>query len=90
MWNKNFFLVWQGLFVSQIGTQLFNFALLYWVLEVTGSATQMGFVMMAAAIPTLLLGPFAGTLADNISRKQLIIWADVLRGAAGIGFVLVL
>ena len=90
MWNKNFFLLWQGVFVSSIGTQLFNFALLYWVLEVTGSATQMGLVLMAAAIPSLLLGPFAGTLADNVSRKLLIVWADVLRGAAGIGFVLIL
>lgn len=90
MWNKNFFLLWQGLFVSSIGTQLFSFALLYWVLEITGSATQMGFVLMAAAIPSLLLGPFAGTLADNLSRKQLIIWADVLRGLACVGFVLVI
>ena len=90
MWNKNFLLLWQGLLVSQIGTQLFSLALLYWILETTGSATIMGLVLMAAALPGALLGPFAGTLADNVSRKLLIVWADVIRGLVGIGFVLVL
>ena len=90
MWNKNFILLWQGLFVSQIGTQLFSLALLYWVLETTGSATIMGLVLMAAALPGALLGPFAGTLSDNVSRKFLIIWSDVARGLVGIIFVLVL
>lgn len=90
MWNRNFVLLWQGLLVSQIGTQLFNLALLYWILERTGSATIMGLVLMAAALPGVLLGPFAGTLADNIDRKRLIVWADVTRGLVGICFVLVL
>ncbi len=90
MWNRNFLLLWQGLLVSQVGTQLFSLALLYWILETTGSATIMGLVMMAAALPGALLGPFAGTLADNVSRKQLIVWADVVRGLAGVSFVMVL
>jgi len=90
MWNRNFLLLWQGLFVSQIGTQLFSLALLYWILETTGSATIMGLVLMAATLPGALLGPIAGTLADNLSRKLLIVWADVVRGLVGIGFVLVL
>ena len=90
MWNKNFLLLWQGLFISQIGTQLFSMALLFWVLETTGSATTMGLVLMAAALPGVLLRPFAGTLADNIDRKRLIVMADVVRGLVGICFVLVL
>jgi MFS family permease len=90
MWNKNFVLLWQGLLISQVGTQLFSLALLYWILETTGSATIMGLVLMAAALPGALLGPFAGTLSDNISRKLLIVWSDVARGLVGILFVLVL
>lgn len=90
MWNKNFLLLWQGLLVSQIGTQLFSLALLYWILETTGSATMMGLVLMAAALPGVVLGPFAGTLADNVSRKLLIVWSDVVWGLVAISFVLVL
>ena len=78
MWNRHFLLLWQGLLVSQLGTQLFSLALLYWILETTGSATIMGLVLMAAALPGVFLGPFAGTLADNVSRKALLISADVV------------
>ncbi len=84
MWNRNFLLLWQGLLVSHAGTQLFNLALLYWVLETTGSATLMGLVLMAAALPGALFGPFAGALADRYDRKRLIIGADAVRGLAGI------
>lgn len=80
MWNRDFLLLWQGLLVSQIGTQLFSLSLLYWILETTGSASIMGLVLMSAALPGALLGAFAGTLADNVSRKTLIVWADVVRG----------
>ena len=87
MWNRNFLLLWQGLFVSHVGTQLFNLALLYWVLETTGSATLMGLVLMAAALPGALIGPFAGTLADMLNRKTLIVAADLVRGVAGLALV---
>ncbi|MEM7080107.1 MAG: MFS transporter [Pseudomonadota bacterium] len=90
MWNRNFLLLWQGQIVSQIGTQLFSLALLYWVLETTGSATLMGLILMAAALPGALLGPFAGTLADNFSRKWLMVWSDVVRGLVALAFVYVL
>ena len=42
-------LLWQGQLVSQIGSQVFSLALLYWVYEVTGSGTLMGLIMMAAS-----------------------------------------
>jgi len=90
LFNRNFILIWQGQMVSQMGSQMFSLTLLYWILETTGSATIMGLVLMSAALPGAILGPLGGTLADNLSRKQLIIIADLLRGLVGIGFVLVL
>jgi MFS transporter, DHA3 family, macrolide efflux protein len=90
LFNRNFVLVWQGQMVSQIGSQMFSLALLYWILETTGSATIMGLVLMSAALPGALLGPFGGTLADNLGRKQLIVYADVVRGVAAVSFVMAL
>ncbi len=86
MLNRNFVLIWLGQMVSQIGTQMFSLALLFWILETTGSATMMGLVAMSAALPGALLGPFGGTLADNMSRKHLMIYADAIRGLAAIGW----
>ena len=88
LFNRNFVLIWQGQMVSQFGSQMFSLALLYWILETTGSATMMGLVLMAAGLPGAILGPFGGTLADNLDRKLLIIYADVVRGVAALSFVL--
>lgn len=80
--NRDFLLLWQGQTVSAMGTSLFQIALLYWLMETTGSATVMGLVSMLSAIPGVLLGPFGGAIADRFSRKALIVWGDVILGVA--------
>lgn len=78
--NRNFVLLWQGQLVSQVGSQAFLVALLYWTMEATGSASLMGILMMVSALPSVLLGAVGGTLADRYSRKSIIVWADFLSG----------
>lgn len=80
LFNKNFFLLWQGQTVSQIGSQIFFIALMFWIKHVTGSATLMGFIMMVSMLPSVLLGPLAGTLSDTFSRKKIIVIADIVSG----------
>lgn len=36
LWNKNFFLLWQGQLVSVFGDALYSMALGFWVLQETG------------------------------------------------------
>lgn len=63
---------------------LSQIATVYWLLQETGSATTMGLVSMAAAIPGVVLGPVGGAIADRFSRKHLIVVGDCLLGAAAI------
>jgi MFS family permease len=78
--NRNFFLLWQGQFVSLIGSQAFFLAMMYWTMEGTGSASLMGILMTLSMLPGVVLGPVAGTVADRYSRKIIIVVADILSG----------
>ncbi|WP_270940643.1 MFS transporter [Romboutsia lituseburensis] len=80
LWNRNFFLLWQGQLVSVFGDALYSMALGFWVLQETGSTTIMGSIMALVTIPRIILGPFAGVIVDRCDRKKLIIFGDLIRG----------
>ncbi len=91
--NRDFLLLWQGQAVSGVGTSLSQIAMIYWLMQATGSATTMGLVSMASALPGALLGPIGGAIADRFSRQRLIVVGDVIVGVAmlavGLVFLLV-
>lgn len=86
LWNKNFFLLWQGQLASCLGDAFYSIALGFWVLDKTGSSTVMAVLMAAVSIPRLVIGPFAGVIVDRFDRKKLILIGDFVRG---IGMLLV-
>jgi len=85
LWNRNFFLLWQGQTVSQLGNQAFLIATAFWIKEVTGSATLMGLMMTFSALPSVILAPFGGTFADRHSRVRIMIGCDILAGLTTLG-----
>jgi MFS family permease len=71
-------------FISQIisfsGTWMQSIALAWLVLQLTGSGTALGTVMAMQFLPTLLLAPIGGMLADRFEKRRLIIVTQTLAG----------
>jgi DHA3 family macrolide efflux protein-like MFS transporter len=80
LFNKNFFLLFQGQLVSNIGNQIYNIAMMLWIKQTTGMAWLMGLMLMASRIPDIILGPIGGTFVDRLPRKKIIVLTDLLSG----------
>ncbi|WP_346937885.1 MFS transporter [uncultured Clostridium sp.] len=80
LWNKNFFLLWQGQLVSMLGDILYMIALDFWILDITGSTGLMGLLSALTMLPRIVLGPFAGVFVDKWNRRNIIVLTDFIRG----------
>ncbi|NQV06049.1 MFS transporter, partial [bacterium] len=71
-----------GQAVSLLGDYIALLALPLFVLELTGSALDLGLTMASETLPTLLFGFAVGVALDRISLKRALIAADVARMVA--------
>ncbi len=73
---KPFFIIWSGQAVSLLGSQLVQFALIWWLTQETGSATVLAIASLVGLLPQVLLGPFIGVLVDRWNRRWTMLLAD--------------
>jgi MFS family permease len=75
--NRSFRRLWYGQIASQLGDWLDAIALYILVLHLTGSAEALGGLLVAQFLPSTLVGLGAGVLIDRLSRKWVMIAADL-------------
>jgi len=75
-WQPAFFTIWTGQQLSLIGSMLSGFALVWWLTQLTGSATVLATASLVQTLPRVLLGPFAGALVDRWNRRKVMLVAD--------------
>lgn len=90
LFTKNFTLLMLGQICSLIGNYTLKFALSMYVLEQTGSAAVFGTLLAIATVPTVILGPFGGVMADRLNRRNMMVTLDFLSGAAVLAAFLLL
>lgn len=82
LFTKNFTLLILGQLTSLFGNFILKLALSMYVLEATGSAAVFAGILSAATIPTILLSPLGGILADRADRRNIMVALDALTGVS--------
>ncbi len=80
--TRDFSLLFSGQFASEIGNGLIQLALPWLVLQITGSAFQLGLAFFIQFLPMLLFGLLGGVFVDRWDRRLTIIAVDSIRGLA--------
>lgn len=67
-------------FVSMIGSGMNSAAVTWFILQATHSEQILGALVVAQAIPSLLLMPFSGVIIDREDRRRVVMTLDAARG----------
>ena len=87
--NRGFRQLWLGQVVSQLGDWFDTIAVMTLVLNLTGSGRDVGLIMVARFLPSVLVGPLSGVVADRFNRRTIMIVSDILRAIVVLGFLFV-
>jgi MFS family permease len=87
--NRNFRLLFIGQTVSQLGDWFNAVAVYALLLDLTGSATAVAWMLIVQFLPMAIVGPIAGVVVDRVNRRRLMIATDVLRGCVILGLLFV-
>jgi MFS family permease len=87
--NRNFRLLFIGQTVSQLGDWFNAVAVYALLLDLTGSATAVAWMLIVQFLPMALVGPLAGVVVDRVNRRRVMIASDILRGFVILGLLLV-
>jgi MFS family permease len=87
--NRNFRLLYFGQAISQLGDWFNSVAVFALMLDLTGSATAVAWMMIVQFLPMAIVGPLAGVFVDRLDRRRLMIAADLFRGVMILGLLLI-
>jgi MFS transporter, DHA3 family, tetracycline resistance protein len=79
--NRLFFLLWCGQTLSRLGDSIYRVALVWWVLEKTGSAAAVAKILIFSYLPMVLFLLLGGIAIDRFSRSKVMLLSDLARAA---------
>ncbi len=82
---RPFAILWGGQAASLFGTRIVRFALVWWITDITGSATVLAIATIMALLPQVFVAPFAGSYVDRWDRRKIMIAADSLTALTILG-----
>lgn len=87
--NRNYRFLWLSAVTSYLGDWFNLIASAELIQRLSGGGTAVSYLFLARFLPSFLMSPFAGVLADRFDRQRLMVVADVLRALTVLCFLLV-
>lgn len=81
LFSKDFTIMVLGQIASLFGNSILRFSLSLYVLDLTGSAAVFGGILALSMIPTVVLSPLGGLLADRVNRRNIMVALDFTTSA---------
>ncbi len=85
--SARFLIIWAGQLLSRIGSGVSAFALGVHLYQTTGSTAAYSLLLLAAFLPSVLLAPVGGVIADRRNRKLMMAVGDL---GSGLGILVVI
>jgi MFS family permease len=86
--NRNFRLYFAARIVSQLGDQVYVFAISWYVLDLTKSSFHMAALLAVNSLAVMAVAPFGGLIADRASRKKVMVGTDLVQGVVLLAILL--
>lgn len=75
---NNFIKIWSASLISAVGSGFTSYGLSIWIYLQTGKVSRYSMIAVVIVLPGILIGLFAGVLADLVNRKKTMITCDVI------------
>ncbi len=75
---KNFFLLWFGQSLSQLGSSMTSFALIIWAYKQQGTVMSIALLSVFSYLPCILISLFAGAVIDRFQKKKIMLICDTI------------
>jgi MFS family permease len=99
--HRNFAMFWAAAIISNSGSTMQSVTVPFVIYGITGSAVWLGVSAAVSFVPTVLVGPIAGAVADRYPRRQVLLvtqtvqmlaafalWGVWVSGQASVGSLL--
>jgi MFS family permease len=80
--HRNFALFWAAAIISNSGGTMQAVTVPFVIYAITGSAAWLGISTAVTFVPTVLVGPIAGAVADRYPRRQVLLVTQTVQMAA--------
>ena len=88
--NSNFRALWVAQLLAQTSQHAIHFIQMVLIEQLTGSAVQLGLIILAFTLPGVIFSPIAGVVVDRFPKKYVLVASNLIRVLCVAGYIVAL